>query len=327
MPLSRLLALADDLTGALEVAAHFAARGVPAAVAFGPRTGAAELTVIDTESRHLPPAEAAALVGAIAARHAGLIYKKTDSTLRGNIAAELGALARLDPAARIAYIPAYPQLGRTVRVGHLYVDGVPVHQTAFARDPLEPVRSSSVAQVVRGIECTIYDGETAEDVARAVASALEEASCRIIAGPASVAIELAKRAGTNPYASSWPRIERCLIVNGSLHEASRRQIDWAEAHGYASSDPAAPWRIAPCARDAPACLRAAAYDALMVFGGDTAFAILKALGCEHLEALGELMPGLPLSRLAGRDWYLISKAGGYGDETLIGAAQRILHGS
>ena len=62
-----------------------------------------------------------------------LIYKKTDSTLRGNIAAELRALADLFPTWRIGYAPAYPALGRTVKNGVLYVDDVPVSETAVRR--------------------------------------------------------------------------------------------------------------------------------------------------------------------------------------------------
>ena len=319
-----LLALADDLTGALEVAAQFAGRGVPATVGFERRADSSAMQVIDTESRHLAPGEAAAVVGAVAAGHTGLIYKKTDSTLRGNIASELAALACLDPAAKVAYIPAYPRLGRTVINGRLYVDGIPVHQTAFAADPLNPVTDSSVAAAAGGLPCTIFDGETDADVANAVAAALADPDCRILAGPASVAAELAAQTGDSPR-REWPHIARCLIASGSLHEASRRQIEWAEANGCASCDPAAAWRIVPRAMDLPDCLRSASCDALMIFGGDTAFAILKALGCEQLEALGEILPGLPLSRIPGRDLYLISKAGGYGDPTLIGAARRILH--
>src|SRR5690348_7963142 len=115
-----ILALADDLTGALEVGAKFAAVGIPAMVTTRP--GAADMpgdvgatfagcgattsvdmsvdaarrsacaTVIDTETRHMAPADAAYLVGRLAEnacpRSPLLVYKKTDSTLRGNIGAE-----------------------------------------------------------------------------------------------------------------------------------------------------------------------------------------------------------------------------------------------
>ena len=93
---------------------------------------------------------------------------RIDSTLRGNISAELQALAHFYPDWRIAYAPAYPALGRTVRLGVLYVDGIAVAETAFANDALNPVRSSSVSAVLHPeLSCTIFDGETDEHLAAA----------------------------------------------------------------------------------------------------------------------------------------------------------------
>ena len=107
-----VLALADDLTGALETGAKFAARGIETLVA---AAGACRVLAVNTESRHLAASEAAGLVArAVAANPARLIYKKTDSTLRGNIGAELGALLEVHPDSPLIYVPAYPELGRVV---------------------------------------------------------------------------------------------------------------------------------------------------------------------------------------------------------------------
>ena len=332
MPL--VLAIADDLTGALEAGAKFAGQGIPARVTAGPApAGDFPVTVIDTESRRLPAAEAAAAVAAAAGADAPLIYKKTDSTLRGNVSAELRALARAYPDARIAYAPAYPALGRTVKGGRLHVHGEPVHLTWFGADPQNPVASSDVAQLLGDcLPCTVYDGETDADVARAVAEALA-AGCRIIAGPASVADALAAQLEfPRRPAAPWPAIRTCLLVNGSLHEASARQIAFAQACGCASELPGSPWRVfrpairaglapleiaAETGRLVRQSLDAAPVDALVVFGGDTAFGILKALGSPALEPVGELATGVPLSRVVGRDLCLITKAGGFGEDNLL----------
>jgi uncharacterized protein YgbK (DUF1537 family) len=74
-------------------------------------------------------------------------------------------------------------------------------------------------------------------------------------------------------------------------------------------------------------LGASEIDAVMVFGGDTAFGILKALGCPPLEPVGEVVTGVAVSRVAGRNLTLITKAGGFGDERLIGRVQDALHGN
>jgi uncharacterized protein YgbK (DUF1537 family) len=334
----RILALADDLTGALEVGAKFAEAGFDAKVAIGVDTQAdCELTVIDTETRHLTGGEAARVIERVPAADAQIIYKKTDSTLRGNIADELRALARLRPDARIAYIPAYPKLGRTVVDGRLLVDRVPVHETAFARDPLNPIGDSRVERVIgRDLDCRVFDGACDEDVAGAVRTSIAGPGCCIIAGPASVAAalaaELREREATAP---EWPLVQQCAIVNGSLHEASARQIAWAVETGCAWSIlriPASPGashadHAAWMGRFVREYLKQTRIDALMIFGGDTASGILDALGIRVLAPVGEVVPGVPVSRVQGRQWHLISKAGGFGDEQVIGRVKEILDGT
>src|SRR5690349_20260005 len=93
--LTQIFALADDLTGALEVGAKFAGAAVTTRLAWDCRSDA---MVIDTETRHAPPDAAAAVIRRLAcAAHelrARFVFKKTDSTLRGNIGVELSALAQ-----------------------------------------------------------------------------------------------------------------------------------------------------------------------------------------------------------------------------------------
>jgi uncharacterized protein YgbK (DUF1537 family) len=347
-----VLALADDLTGALEVGAKFAARGMAAVVAnvvtnASELPGDAAVVVINTESRHFAPEDAGSAVSAAAASDAPIIYKKTDSTLRGNIRAELQALARLYPEARIAYVPAYPAMGRTVRAGHLYVNGIPVNETSFARDPLNPVTESSVARVIGdGFECTIFDGETTDDIARAAAAILQDPRYRILAGPAALAEALAEAMGVilaipRQVPGRWPTVRKCLVVNGSLHERSAQQIEHALASGAAGVADTASWRILKTDTCAGAPLDIAhetgarfrnllaetKFDALLIFGGDTASAILRALGCSHLRPFGELVEGVPISRVEGRDLHFITKAGGFGDVDVICRVREILDGN
>jgi uncharacterized protein YgbK (DUF1537 family) len=340
--ISHVLALADDLTGALEVGAKFAAQGVPAIVVNGSDlpTGTG-VVVVNTESRHLPPDDAAQAVSAAAAIDAPIIYKKTDSTLRGNIGAELRALTRMYPDAQIAYVPAYPAMARTVRNGHLYVNGIPVHETSFAGDPLNPVTESSIARVVgENIPCTIFDCETSEDVTRIAFAILQESRYRILAGPAALAEAIAASIDVpRQTPSRWPIIVNCLIVNGSLHERSAQQISCAKASGVASAAEGASWRILQpvihpsdasldianqTGREVRGILASTHLDAICVFGGDTASGILKALGNPHLQPLGELVEGVPISRIVGHDLHLITKAGGFGEVDVIGQLREIL---
>ena len=94
--MTRVLAIADDLTGALEVGALFAAAGMRSVVTADYADDFDDpVIVIDTETRHSLPGEAESIVESRAGGWSSLVYKKTDSTLRGNIGSELRALHRL----------------------------------------------------------------------------------------------------------------------------------------------------------------------------------------------------------------------------------------
>ena len=108
----KLLALADDLTGALEIGGIFGGRGAVSLVTTE-RTldppgldGCTSILTVDTDSRHLPPDVAARRVAELArcaaSRDIPFIYKKTDSTLRGNIGAELRGLMDAFPGQTVA---------------------------------------------------------------------------------------------------------------------------------------------------------------------------------------------------------------------------------
>ncbi|MFP6559065.1 four-carbon acid sugar kinase family protein [Paraburkholderia sp. B3] len=132
MSLSGLLIIADDLSGAADCAIAFASAGRATSVVLNAACGssAAEVMAIDTDTRRLPPDDAARCTSAAwqAQRGSGRrLYKKIDSTLRGNWAAEVAALQALAGLAIVA--PAFPATGRTVRDGRVFVRDVPLENT------------------------------------------------------------------------------------------------------------------------------------------------------------------------------------------------------
>jgi len=104
-----MLVVADDLSGAVEVAAVLGAKRIA--------LGHADGDVVDLDTRALPPDEAARRIRALDGR---ITFKKIDSLLRGNVQAELEALS-----GELIVTPALPVEGRTVRNGVLHVHGVP----------------------------------------------------------------------------------------------------------------------------------------------------------------------------------------------------------
>ena len=155
-----LLIIADDFTGALDTGVQFAARGARTEVVVDPQIDfsacGADVLVVDTETRHLPAADAYKTVFDLVerARRAGVrfIYKKTDSALRGNIGAELSALLEASGLRQLPFLPAYPKTGRITKNGVHYINGVPVTESPFGKDPFEPVRHSVIAELI-GEQC------------------------------------------------------------------------------------------------------------------------------------------------------------------------------
>ena len=154
MPRPPLIVIADDLTGAAEMAALAHRHGLSSSVLTQghPPTSASDVWVFDTDSRLDSPAVAAdkvtRLVPAIRALHSALIYKKPDSVLRGPVRAELEALATALGLSRVLLVPANPTLSRTVVTGHYFIDGTPLHQTAFARDPHHPATTNNACALL-----------------------------------------------------------------------------------------------------------------------------------------------------------------------------------
>lgn len=158
-----MLVVADDMTGANATGALFAGRGMRTVSVAEPAhlarfAGDFDVLVVDIASRHLPAEEAARRVReAVAAASASgveLVVKRVDTTLRGNVGAELDAALeqrRRRPApgmVRAIMVPAFPAAGRTTVGGIQLVDGIALTETDAARDPLDPVRSSRVASIV-----------------------------------------------------------------------------------------------------------------------------------------------------------------------------------
>lgn len=111
-----------------------------------------DLLCVDSDSRLRTVEDAAerAVAGALHLRAAGAewIYKKVDSVLRGHVTAEIEALLALLKLPRALLLPANPGLGRTIRNGEYFVNGLPIHETEFARDPDYPRRTARVLDLL-----------------------------------------------------------------------------------------------------------------------------------------------------------------------------------
>ena len=152
----RRLILADDLTGSNDSGVHLLSMNETVTVIADTSTGLPALssvnTAINTDTRFQTPKNAAEIVGRIYQNYRQTpklsVYKKIDSTLRGNIGAELDALLQFDDFDVVCLTTASPDLGRTVIDGTCIVDGIPVSETELGKDPFHPVVCSSIAEVI-----------------------------------------------------------------------------------------------------------------------------------------------------------------------------------
>ena len=370
MPPPRVLIIADDLTGAMDAAGPFAARGIATWVVACPddcnaqAVAGAQVVSVNTESRHLGAAQAAARVVECFDRVGGdafaLVVKKIDSTLRGNVVAETQAILKRARRTRALVAPAFPGQGRTMRGGKVYVRGVPLEQTAFARDALSPALASPLAEAFAeaGVPATLRDAEVDADLDAVVRDLPRDADAPLVVGSAGITSALARATtGAGQRVPPLAVTGRVVFIVGSRAQASREQVARLEADGAfvvlapngvpaalpaTEGDRAIVLMAVPDAAggegDAEQVARGLAANglalarrpgtgALVATGGDTAIAVLRASGNAALEVGGELMPGIACARLRvdGQSLWLVTKAGGFGDPDALCEIGRRLH--
>lgn len=112
-----------------------------------------DVITISTESRGIEKEKAYEAVANIAFqiknKNFKLINKRIDSTLRGNIGAEIDAVLDSLKDFVAVMVPAFPSSGRITIGGRLLVNGIPLHKTEAAKDPKAPVKTSSVMEILQ----------------------------------------------------------------------------------------------------------------------------------------------------------------------------------
>lgn len=257
-----LLIIADDFTGALDTGVQFAARGIKTRVVVGADAALthqnADVLVVDTETRHLPAAQAYAAVEGLVqrAKYAGFayLYKKTDSALRGNVGAELAALLSASSSRQLAFLPAFPQMNRVTKNGVQYIDGVPVTESPFGVDPFEPVRHAAVTDLLAeqtdlpaasfpalaadssvpaedGI--LVFDAATVDELRSTGRALLNNGGLRVLAGCAGFGAVLPELLGLGGADVTCPALDpRLLVICGSVNAITLAQLDKAEQAGF-----------------------------------------------------------------------------------------------
>ena len=152
-----ILIVADDYTGANDTAVLMAELGFSAYTVLDPQAPGTDAACIavSADSRACPAEEAYKRVYQSVLRFRMddifLYSKRIDSTLRGNLGAEIDAMLDAAPDDRCALIvPAFPRAGRIYKHRCLYVDGIPLDETPAAGDPQNPIHTHSALELLSG---------------------------------------------------------------------------------------------------------------------------------------------------------------------------------
>lgn len=152
----KIAIIADDLTGANDTGVQFAKKGLRTSVLMQQElndTSDLDVLIIDTDSRSQTPQNAYNRVFN-ASRELNenlfdIIYKKIDSTMRGNIGSELDAIYDVFEPDMLFIAPGYPENNRFIKEGKLYIGEVPLEDTNFALDPTNPMKNSYIPTILK----------------------------------------------------------------------------------------------------------------------------------------------------------------------------------
>lgn len=280
----RCLLIADDLTGGADAGAQFAKRGLNTLLISGKdhpevdfsKYSSLDVLVINTDSRGLSPEKASSLLSNLFKNYDreifSIIYKKIDSTLRGNIGYEIDAILKKMNRALCFVAPSYPEQNRRLVGGIMIVGEKPLALTEVAIGTTSPLQESHVYKLLQRqsqhpvgwIDLT-YVASTSEGLKKAVEGARRKGNRIIIfdavsrqdltnvaevgflpkkkpvfVGSAGLAEEVAKQIAPSsikpppPLKHGERNFKHILIVSGTISSVTHQQLKRIEQMGIPS---------------------------------------------------------------------------------------------
>jgi uncharacterized protein YgbK (DUF1537 family) len=238
-----LTVIADDITGAAEIAGICLSHGVSVTFDFDVKEVPDTMVwVIATNTRSLPEDKAVEEISRIGnflqEKNIVNVFKKIDSALRGFVIQETKALLQFIPKEKTFILPANPQTGRLIKNGHYYVNGIALNETSFANDPDFPARSSSVNEI---LHLTPEDSSSflTPDIARMedYATYAAQLNERILPIGSSVFFEAILeisypqfRKRITSMSAGFMNAKHTLMIAGSTHENSIKFVEKVRKH-------------------------------------------------------------------------------------------------
>ena len=275
--------IADDFTGATDLAALLVRAGVPVSLRIGLPDGPAipgpggGVEVVALKIRSIAPDQAVAQALAAldwlragGARHIYWKYCSTfDSTARGNIGPVAQALMARLRARQTLYVPSFPENGRRVFMGNMFVGDQPLAESPMKDHPLNPMRDSDLTRVLAAQlgedadKVGLVDWPTIRRGPEAIAQAMGRCATHVICDAiedadlallAQAAHHLPLLTGGSAFAGQLPEAWRAagligpaggqgalpvlptgpaLVLSGSCSAMTRKQVAQYAAHAPA----------------------------------------------------------------------------------------------
>ena len=249
----------------MDAGLQFAKSGLATVFDLGASSGNYDALVLSSNSRSLNRDAARSATRTMLPRITEVsdyIYKKIDSTLRGNIGPELEVLLDATKHSSIVVAPAYPAQGRSTVGGTQYRSGVAISKTEAANDPISPVTEDHIPTLVHktshlharhiglrfvrssaevladnigqlsaeGAEIIVIDAEKDSDLATIAMAMKLSGMDRLSAGSAGLAEHLVHGGSTEVATIPTPSAACNLVLAGSFSEVTRRQVHFAATH-------------------------------------------------------------------------------------------------
>ena len=364
-------AIADDFTGATDLAGLLARSGAHVSLRIGVPDAkplyTAPYEVIALKIRSVQPEtaveqaeEALKWLQSAGAKQIFWKYCSTfDSTEKGNIGPVAEALMLRMDANQTIYCPAYPQNGRSVFMGNLFVGREPLAESPMKDHPLTPMRDSNLLRLLspqvtgqvglvdrlcvvvgpRAIR-TELDKLAKQGVAHVIVDAVadDDLVALVLSGSCS-SMTQAQVAVYREQTASYQLDPLALVRDGM-----QPMFDWLQAQGdgamiYATANPeAVKTAQARLGREHAGALVESVLAQAAVFarnkgtrrfvvaGGETSGAVTQALGVTQLNVGQEIAPGVPWCTCdsAGVHIALALKSGNFGDDDFFATALREL---
>lgn len=262
----KLGVIADDFTGASDIALTLSEGGMRTAQFVGIPKRAPdrdiEAGVVGLKSRTISAAEAVEsalkacdwLVGQGCTQIVFKVCSTFDSTDEGNIGPVASALAERLGESRVLVCPAFPENGRTVYQGHLFVNDTLLSESGMQNHPLTPMRDPDLRRVLArqtdwpvshlslsGLRANPDAAvEVAADRSMVIADAITNDDLfaigraaktrKLVVGGSGIALGLPGNFGAEHGKAAWRGHHgKAIVLSGSCSVATREQVETFKA--------------------------------------------------------------------------------------------------